>query len=80
MLPFDLDIFAPSRVIIPCVNRRWNGSSGPIRPMSENALTKKRAYSRCRIACSMPPMYWATGIQRSTIARSHAASSLCASQ
>src|SRR6185437_10225832 len=24
---------------------------------------KKREYSRCRIACSMPPMYWFTGIQ-----------------
>ena len=23
---------------------------------------KKRAYSRCRIACSTPPMYWSTGI------------------
>src|SRR6185312_2467734 len=23
---------------------------------------KKREYSRCRIACSMPPMYWSTGI------------------
>jgi len=23
----------------------------------------KREYSRCRIACSMPPMYWSTGIQ-----------------
>ena len=26
-------------------------------------LVQKREYSRCRIACSMPPMYWSTGIQ-----------------
>src|SRR4051794_5675061 len=24
---------------------------------------KKREYSKCRIACSMPPIYWFTGIQ-----------------
>ena len=27
---------------------------------------KKRAYIRCRIACSTPPMYWSTGIQRAS--------------
>jgi hypothetical protein len=43
MLPFDLDIFAPSRVIIPCVNRRWNGSWTSSSPMSVSAFTKKRA-------------------------------------
>ena len=26
-------------------------------------LVQKRAYSRCRMACSMPPMYWSIGIQ-----------------
>ena len=31
--------------------------------MSASALTKKREYIRCRIACSTPPMYWSTGIQ-----------------
>ena len=62
-LPFDLDIFAPSRVIIPCVKSFWNGSCESSSPMSANTFTKKRAYSRCRIACSMPPMYWSTGVQ-----------------
>ena len=47
--------------------------------MSASAFTKKRAYIRCRIACSTPPMYWSTGIQRSRTSRSHAASSLLAS-
>ena len=32
--------------------------------MSASTLVKKRAYIRCRIACSTPPMYWSTGIQR----------------
>ena len=63
MLPFDFDIFAPSRVIIPCVKRLANGSWTPSTPMSASALVKKRAYIRCRIACSTPPMYWSTGIQ-----------------
>ena len=79
-LPFDLDIFAPSRVIIPCVNSRANGSWKSSSPMSASAFTKKRAYIRCRIACSTPPMYWSTGIQRESTAGSHAASSLRASQ
>ena len=63
VLPFDLDIFAPSRVIIPWVKRFMNGSCASSRPMSVSALQKKRAYIRCRIACSTPPMYWSTGIQ-----------------
>ena len=62
-LPFDLDIFAPPVVIIPWLNRRANGSRKPTRPMSCSTFVKKRAYSRCRIACSMPPMYWLTGSQ-----------------
>ena len=80
MLPFDFDIFAPSWVTIPCVNSRANGSCTPSRSMSASALMKKRAYIRCRIACSTPPMYWSTGIQRSTAPRSQAASSLRVSQ
>ena len=63
VLPFDFDIFAPSRVIIPCAKRFANGSSASRWPMSESALVKKRAYIRWRIACSTPPMYWSTGIQ-----------------
>jgi hypothetical protein len=74
-----LDIFAPSRVIIPCVKRFWNGSSLSSRSMSLNALVKNRAYSRWRIACSMPPMYWSTFIHASATRRSQAAWSFCAS-
>ena len=79
-LPFDLDIFAPSRVIMPCVNSFRNGSCPVSRSMSASAFTKKRAYIRCRIACSTPPMYWSTGAQRARISGSHGASSLFASQ
>ena len=42
----------------PLVNRRANGSRKPTRPMSFITFVKKRAYSRCSTACSMPPMYW----------------------
>ena len=42
-LPLDLDIFAPSLVIIPWVKRRANGSSASRWPRSFSALVKKRA-------------------------------------
>ena len=61
-LPLELDILAPSRVIMPWVNRDENGSCTSSSSMSDSALQKKRAYIRCRIACSTPPMYWSTGI------------------
>ena len=75
-LPFDEDIFDPSIVIIPCVNMLANGSCTVSISMSASALVKKRAYIRCRIACSTPPMYWSTGIQKSAIARSKGSSVL----
>ena len=62
-MPFDLDIFAPSLVTIPWQSRSLNGSSKPMRPRSWITLVKNREYSRWSIACSMPPMYWSTGIQ-----------------
>jgi len=37
-LPFDLDIFAPSLMTIPCESRAWNGSSTFTRPMSRRTL------------------------------------------
>jgi hypothetical protein len=80
MLPFDLDILAPSRVIMPCVKSRANGSCTSRWPRSASAFVKKRAYMRCRIACSTPPMYWSTGIHCAMTSLSHAASSLLASQ
>ena len=41
--PRDLDIFAPSRVIMPCVKSFANGSWKSSRPMSASAFTKNRA-------------------------------------
>src|SRR5580704_8163183 len=61
-LPLDLLILAPSLVTMPCVNSAWKGSWKSRCPRSASALVKKRAYIRCRIACSTPPMYWSTGI------------------
>ena len=63
-LPLDLDIFVPSIRIIPWVNRRDTGSrSSPgANPVSMSARMKNLVYSRCKMACSMPPMYCPTGI------------------
>jgi leucyl-tRNA synthetase len=33
---------------------------GADKPSSRSNLLKNRAYKRCKIACSMPPMYWST--------------------
>ena len=57
VLPLDLDILLPSFNTIPCVNRFLNGSSLSSKPSSRINLWKKRAYRRCRTACSIPPMY-----------------------
>ncbi len=46
---------------MPCVNSPANGSSTARKPVRCIARVKKRAYSRCRIACSTPPIYWSTG-------------------
>ena len=77
--PFDFDILCPSLLIIPCVKSRSNGSWKPTISMSASAFTKKRAYIRCRIACSTPPMYWSTGIHSCTASWLHGASSLSGS-
>ena len=79
-LPLDLLILEPSLVTIPWVNRAWKGSWKSRWPRSASALVKKRAYIRCRIACSTPPMYWSTGIHSFSTAGSQAARSLEASQ
>src|SRR5262245_22120301 len=42
-LPFDLLIFAPSLMTIPCVRRSRNGSSSGRKPRSRSAFVKKRA-------------------------------------
>ncbi len=48
---------------MPWVSRFANGSSNFTSPRSRMTFDQNRAYSRCRIACSMPPMYWSTGSQ-----------------
>ena len=48
---------------MPCVSRRAKGSFPFTKPLSRITFHQKREYSRCRMACSMPPMYWSTGIQ-----------------
>src|SRR3954447_26419723 len=76
-LPFDFDILAPPRRIIPWVNSRANGSRRSLgaTPRSASALVKNRAYIRWRMACSMPPMYWSTGSHLAAAAWSNGASS-----
>ena len=81
-LPFDFDIFAPSRRIMPWVKSRRNGSrsSAGATSRSASALVKKRAYIRWSTACSAPPMYWSTGIHAATTSRWKGASSHHGSQ
>ena len=42
---------------MPCVNRFAKGSLNSTAPKSCTTRVQKRAYSKCKIACSMPPMY-----------------------
>src|SRR3989338_5617605 len=63
IFPRDLDITSASFKTMPCVSRLLNGSSNSIIPRSLKNLVKKREYNKCRIACSIPPIYWSTGIQ-----------------
>lgn len=55
-LPLLFDIFWPSSRTMPWLIRFENGSVKSISPMSNSTFVMKRAYSRCRIACSTPPM------------------------
>ena len=63
ILPRDFDITSPSFKTIPWVSRDLKGSLKSIIPKSWKNLVKKREYNKCRMACSIPPMYWSTGIQ-----------------
>ena len=70
-LPRDLLIRSPSAPRIwPWLNRRMNGSRSRTSPTSAIAFVKNRLYIRCMTACSAPPVYWSTGVQRSVMARS----------
>ena len=62
-LPRDLLIAEPSIWTMPWLSSRVNGSTASSIPMSWMTLVKKRAYSRCRIACVTPPTYWSIGSQ-----------------
>src|SRR5580658_7872697 len=70
-LPSDLDIALPSLITWPWLISRVNGSVKSHMPMSYSTLVKKRLYSRCRMACSTPPTYMSTGIQRRTASTSN---------
>ena len=74
----DLDMRRPSLACTtPCDRNSGNGSRKSIRPASASTRVKKRAYSRCPVACSAPPAYRSTGNQRCTASRSKAKSSAC---
>ena len=56
-LPLDLLIVSPlASLTMPWQSRLVNGSSKSSMSMSRQTFVQKREYSRCRIACSMPPM------------------------
>ena len=78
-LPLDLDILEPSFNTMPCVNKALKGSSTSTKPISCSTFTKKRAYNKCKIACSIPPMYWSTFIQYFAISLLNTSLSLRAS-
>ena len=62
-LPRDLLMALPPLSTWPWFSSALKGSVASSMPMSWMTLVKKRAYSRCRMACSTPPTYWPTGIQ-----------------
>ena len=70
-LPSDLLIALPWLITWPWLSSAVNGSTKSIMPMSCMTLVKKRLYSRCRIACSTPPTYWAAGIHSRTASSSN---------
>ena len=56
-LPLDLLMVSPfSSFTMPWHSRFVNGSSTSTMPRSRRTFVQKRLYSRCRMACSMPPM------------------------
>src|SRR3989338_5703530 len=63
-LPFDLDIFPPdSAKINPCEVRLAYGSLVGAAPISNKNLFQNLEYKRCKVVCSIPPLYQLTGIQ-----------------
>ncbi len=62
--PHDDDTLRPVRLVDINLSR------------SSSTFVKKRAYSRCITACSIPPTYWSTGIQSLARSASKGASSI----
>ena len=63
-LPKDLDIFLPSSAsTMPCETRRAYGSLTGTSPQSYKNLFQKREYNKCKVVCSIPPLYKSTGSQ-----------------
>ena len=73
-LPRLFDIFAPSRMIMPCARNFTNGSSKSRWPASLRTIVTKREYSRWSTACSFPPMYELTGSHFLVVAGSNGTS------
>ncbi len=53
---------------MPCVTSSLKGSCTGQTPASCRALVMNLAYSKCRIACSMPPIYMSTGMRNAAAA------------
>src|SRR5690554_5805624 len=63
-LPRDLDIFSLfSPKIMPWEVRFWYGSELDTTPISYKNLYQNREYKRCKVVCSIPPLYQSTGSQ-----------------
>jgi hypothetical protein len=70
-LPSDLLMALPWLMTWPWFISAAKGSTTSSMPMSCRTLVTKRLYSRCRIACSTPPTYCATGIHSRTASGSN---------
>src|SRR3954468_2213194 len=70
-LPSDLLMALPWLMTWPWFSSAENGSTKSTIPMSYSTLVKNRLYSRCRIACSTPPTYCATGVHSRTASSSN---------
>ena len=63
-LPLDLDIFCPSDAkIMPWETRRAYGSVVGTASISYKNLFQNLEYNKCKVVCSIPPLYKSTGIQ-----------------
>src|SRR3989344_3094278 len=69
-LPFDFENLVPSSASIsPCEVRFMYGSLVGTSFKSYKNLCQKREYKRCKVVCSIPPLYQSTGVQYSRFFR-----------